>query len=323
MSALLLCLSRTSLTASSRVEYGIEQSARCTEAMRNGLLSSRSFFLSTTPLYQLLALMGGYRRSRPRPDTPSPLPRTTSRLILRTRLAAPSSRSLRWPHQDLRHSGSTIATRPTRPRTARRPAQELAARGGVRGPKTHLEPPPLARLQPLRAPRRPRQVADLSCRHCDLATRLRRPLRPVRFRDGEQVSGRGLDLSARALEQQVSLDVRDLALALRYACTPSGLSRPTEWRPARGPYPRPLRGGAVERSPFATQLGASRAHRRPRTIPSPRSLALRDLTAVDAGQGVMGDGLVRRAGVRGLRIRAGIGVGDTYIYGHRPPPFVS
>ena len=78
--------------------------------------------------------------------------------------------------------------------------------------------------------------------------------------------------------------------------------------------------GAVERSPFATQLGASRAHRRPRTIPSPRSLALRDLTAVDAGQGVMGDGLVRRAGVRGLRIRAGIGVGDTYIYGHRPPP---
>ena len=35
---------------------------------------------------------------------------------------------------------------------------------------------------------------------------------------------------------------------------------------------------------------------------------------------VMGDGLVRRAGVRGLRIRAGIGLGDTYIYGHRPPP---
>ena len=80
--------------------------------------------------------------------------------------------------------------------------------------------------------------------------------------------------------------------------------------------------GAVERSPFATQLGASRAHRRPRTIPSPRSLALRDLTAVDAGQGVMGDGLVRRAGVRGLRIRAGIGVGDTYIYGHRPSPCI-
>ena len=207
------------------------------------MLSSRSFFPSTTPLYQLLALFGGYRRSRPRPDTPSPLPRTTSRLILRTRLAAPSSLFLRWPHQDLRHSGSTIATRPTRPRTARRPAQELAARGGVSGPKTHLEPAPLARLQPLRAPRRPRQVADLSCRHCDLATRLRRPLRPVRFRDGEQVSGRGLDLSARALERQVSLDVRDLALALRYAYTPSGLSRPTEWRPARGPYPRPLRGG--------------------------------------------------------------------------------
>ena len=104
-------------------------------------MSSRSFFPSTTPLYQLLALFGGYRRSRPRPDTPSPLPRTTSRLILRTRLAAPSSLFLRWPHQDLRHSGSTIATRPTRPRTARRPAQELAARGGVRGPKTHLEPP--------------------------------------------------------------------------------------------------------------------------------------------------------------------------------------
>ena len=78
--------------------------------------------------------------------------------------------------------------------------------------------------------------------------------------------------------------------------------------------------GAVERSPFAIQLGASGAHRRPRTIPSPQSLTLRDLTAVDAGQGVMGDVLVRRAGVRGLRIRAGIGVGDTYIYGHRPPP---
>ena len=110
-------------------------------AARRELLSSRSFFPSTTPLYQLLALFGGYRRSRPQPDTPPPLPRTTSRLILRTRLAAPSSLFLRWPHQDLRHSGSTIATRPTRPRTARRPAQELAARGGVRGPKTHLEPP--------------------------------------------------------------------------------------------------------------------------------------------------------------------------------------
>ena len=108
---------------------------------RSRMLSSRSFFPSTTPLYQLLALFGGYRRSRPQPDTPPPLPRTTSRLILRTRLAAPSSLFLRWPHQDLRHSGSTIATRPTRPRTARRPAQELAARGGVRGPKTHLEPP--------------------------------------------------------------------------------------------------------------------------------------------------------------------------------------
>ena len=110
-------------------------------ASRGVMLSSRSFFPSTTPLYQLLALFGGYRRSRPQPDTPPPLPRTTSRLILRTRLAAPSSLFLRWPHQALRHSGSTITTRPTRPRTARRPAQELATRGGVRGPKTHLEPP--------------------------------------------------------------------------------------------------------------------------------------------------------------------------------------
>ena len=136
-----------------------------------------------------------------------------------------------------------------------------APRPGAGRPRRSSRPedtsrtPPLARLQPLRAPRRPRQVADLSCRHCDLATRLRRPLRPVRFRDGEQVSGRGLDLSARALERQVSLDVRDLALALQYACTPSGLSRPTEWRPARGPYPRPLRGGPSNGRPSRPNLG--------------------------------------------------------------------
>ena len=210
-----------------------------------------------------------------------------------------------------------------RPRTARRPAQELAARGGVRGPKTHLEPPPLARLQPLRAPRRPRQVADLSCRHCDLATRLRRPLRPVRFRDGEQVSGRGLNLGARALERQVSLDVRDLSLALRYACTPlraltanrvetreRSLPSTTSRGPSNGRPSRPNLGRLVH----IADLVRSRPRGRSHFAISRRSTR---------GKGVMGDGLVRRAGVRGLRIRAGIGVGDTYIYGHRPPPFVS
>ena len=189
-------------------------------------MSSRSFFPSTTPLYQLLALFGGYRRSRPQPDTSPPLPRTTSRLILGTRLAAPSSLFLRWPHQALRHSGSTIATRPTRPRTARRPAQELAARGGVRGPKTHLEPPS-ARAPPT-APRTSK------------ASTGRRPILPP-LRPRYPSSSTSATRSVPGWGA-VSLDVRDLSLALRYAGTTSGLSRPTEWRPARVPYLRQLRG---------------------------------------------------------------------------------
>ena len=206
-------------------------------------MSSRSFFPSTTPLYQLLALFGGYRRSRPQPDTPPPAPSDHfaphpphppgSALVSVPPLAPPGSPPFRLDHRDAPNATQNgAAPRPGACRTRKSSRPEDT-------PRT----PPLARLESLRATRRPRRVADPFCHHCGLATRLRRPLRPVRFRDGEQVSGRGLDLSARALERQVSLDVRDLALALRYAYTPSGLSRPTEWRPARGPYPRPLRGG--------------------------------------------------------------------------------
>ena len=124
-----------------------------------------------------------------------------------------------------------------------------APRPGAGRPRRSSRPEDTSRTPPARAP----PTAPRTSKASTGRRPIRPPLRP-RYPSSStsatrSVPGwgagewRGLDLSARALERQVSLDVRDLALALRYAYTPSGLSRPTEWIPARGPYPRPLRGG--------------------------------------------------------------------------------